>query len=215
MKKLYLVGRRFTRLFVIGVGPIQNGKTTFVCLCDCGATVTVLSSLLLKGNTKSCGCFRVETTSSRARKHGYSQIGSRTYRIWINMKSRCNNPQRKDYPYYGGRGIQLCQQWNESFESFLSDMGECPPGMEIDRIVNSKGYEPGNCEWKTRQQQMRNTRCNRMLTIRGVHGCLAELCEHFGMNPKQVIGRWNLGWTEEDAFFKPKFFRPSLRRLDS
>lgn len=73
------------------------------------------------------------------------------------MIYRCENPNVKDWKYYGGRGIKVCLEWRESFEVFLRDMGTRPsPSHSIDRIEPDGNYEPGNCRWATPLQQRHN-----------------------------------------------------------
>lgn len=91
-------------------------------------------------------------------KHGHSgEFASSTYMVWKAMRQRCNNPAHKDYLHYGGRGIKVCVRW-ESFESFLADMGEKPEGLELERRNNDGNYEPSNCRWATRLEQITNSR---------------------------------------------------------
>lgn len=88
--------------------------------------------------------------------HGHrSPSRTPTYVTWAGMIQRTSNPHHSRYSTYGGRGIQVCDRWR-SFPNFLADMGERPEGLTLDRIDNSKGYEPGNCRWATLSEQERN-----------------------------------------------------------
>jgi hypothetical protein len=132
--------------------------------------------------------------------HGYTRGGNqRTYRIYQNMKTRCRNPKASNYAFYGGRGIKVCDRWIR-FEEFLADMGECPPGMTLDRIDQNGNYELGNCRWSSMREQARNTRGNRLLTYRGETKCVAEWAELKGLNVKLLYQRIDRDkWTVERA----------------
>lgn len=95
-------------------------------------------------------------------KHHNSEVGhvTRTYNCWLNMKNRCYNTSHQKYDIYGGRGIKVCQKWKDSFESFLSDMGECPSGLSLNRKDSDGDYSPGNCEWSSQKEQQNNRRNN-------------------------------------------------------
>jgi hypothetical protein len=85
------------------------------------------------------------------------------YVAWMHMRARCLKSNHPSYHRYGGRGITICDRW-DNFANFVADMGPRPAGLEIDRINNDGNYEPGNCRWATRKQQMRNTSANRLIT---------------------------------------------------
>lgn len=137
-------------------------------------------------------------------KHGHAYRGkkSRTYNIWVAMRTRCNNPNQACYKHYGGRGIKVCERWN-TFANFLADMGNCPTGMTIERKNRDGDYEPSNCKWATRKEQMRNFGRNKILTIHGVTACLSELCEKFNTDADLISCRLSRGWSEERAFNTP------------
>ena len=176
----------------------KNGTYAHV-ICDCGKEKDVLYSTLKKGLIISCGCYAIEAR----RKNGkmavtHGQSGSRTYIAWSNMMSRCNNSNRPDYPYYGGRGIAVCDRWT-SFENFVADMGERPQGMTLDRIDVNGNYEPSNCRWDSRLRQARNRRSNHVVSYKGMTGSLSEVCETFSMDQRLVWERLSRGWTIERA----------------
>ena len=197
-KALDLSGQTFCRLLVLGLnGRTQQGKTTWSCICSCGSTVIVIGSKLLTGHTRSCGCLVSETTRKNRMSHGKSE--SRTYAAWCNMKQRCLNRSNNHYRYYGGRGIQICERWKNSFESFLADMGQRPIGLTLDRINNDGNYEPGNCRWTDTFTQARNTRKNRIITMNGHTKTLSQWAEETGLNGGLISRRLKRGWPVELA----------------
>lgn len=89
------------------------------------------------------------------RKHGKAY--SKEHHIWREMRQRCNNRKAKDYRYYGGQGVTVCERWSK-FENFYADMGPKPEGLTLDRINPFGNYEPSNCRWASRMVQAQNTR---------------------------------------------------------
>jgi hypothetical protein len=170
-RALDLTGQRFGRLTVLERAGSRFGCTNWRCRCWCGAETFATANMLRSGNTRSCGCLKLELSrKSVARfkngahinlKHGHASGGSEsgTYTSWKNMWGRVTG--RGQHPgylkNYVARGITCCERW-KSFENFLSDMGERPDGCSLDRIDNDGNYEPGNCRWASLAQQLKNRR---------------------------------------------------------
>lgn len=130
------------------------------------------------------------------------RVATRTYRIFVNMHTRCGNANSSHYDRYGGRGIKVCERW-ATFATFLSDMGECPPGLELDRIDNDKGYSPENCRWATRKQQTNNRSTSNLVEINGKTMTVAEWSEQPGaVRARTVYARLAAGWSAERAVFQ-------------
>lgn len=155
-----LQGRRFGRLTVSGdVDGNRKRKCTVECVCGVIKDVAVAS--LLRGATRSCGCLLRERAIAANARHRMSKTPE--YIAWIALVQRCTNPRHPNYERYGGRGITVCDRWRGSFENFFADVGPRPgSGYSIDRLDNSRGYEPGNCAWRTIREQARNTRISRL-----------------------------------------------------
>lgn len=150
-----LTGGRFERLAVVARAKSTNGRTMWVCDCDCGNQVKVQGAHLRSGSIKSCGCLRkermreVQKLSTGHTTHGMAH--TREYKSWEQMRQRCLNPKHHAWKWYGGKGIGICQRWLDSFENFYADMGPRPDGCEIDRIDPDASYAPENCRWLERQ----------------------------------------------------------------
>jgi len=144
-------GQRFGRLTALRHLGWRAGG--WECRCDCGSTVMVTGGHLAALHTTSCGCLK-------PRPHGDARRGRRSaeWRAWVAMRARCGNPNRPDFQYYGGRGIEVAAEWRDDFAAFLRYMGRRPSAKHsLDRWPNPDGnYEPGNCRWATMLQQRHN-----------------------------------------------------------
>jgi hypothetical protein len=152
--RIDITGHRFGHLIAIKIsGTRTNDRLSWECRCDCGVLKIVTGKELRSGNSVSCGCWRRENFVKRLLKHGARRHDDTMpeYHVWISMRDRCENPGNHAFKYYGARGIRVCDQWLNSFENFLADIGPRPPGRQgrramysIDRIDNDGNYEPGN-----------------------------------------------------------------------
>lgn len=156
--------------------------------CDCGREFELRVDRIKLQIT--CGCAVNKTI-----KHGY--VGTSTYKTWTAMKCRC-----KHQPHYVNKGIKVCERWQE-FANFVEDMGPRPKGTSIDRIDNSKGYEPGNCRWADAKTQCRNKDGNPRFCVNGQHLTLAEIVGMVDVSYVTMKKRLERGWSIEEAMVKP------------
>ena len=201
-----LVGQKFGRLEVlerIGVRKYPTyQRTIWLCRCECGVEREFSQGQLTPTGSRSCGCLIKEAENKRSTKHGKG--GSITYSSWHNMKQRCNNKRNLSFRWYGAIGVKVCPRWEESFESFLADMGERPsPAHSIDRIDPTLGYAPGNCRWATSKQQSRNTRKAVPLEIGGKKMFAADWADQVGISRRLITRRLRRGWSPERAISRP------------
>lgn len=171
--KIDLTGKRFGRLVVLEQAEYhidKKGRKTkmWKCKCDCGNETIVRHGGLQKGTTTSCGCFHKEIVGSLNRSHGLSANCGRLYPLWKSIKYRCYNINSKDYARYGGRGIVMCDEWINDFQSFYDwaiangyKEEKTDKGLNIltiDRIDVNGNYEPSNCRFVTNDVQAKNKR---------------------------------------------------------
>lgn len=157
-----LTGRRFGRLIVIKrISPV-GCKVRWLCRCDCGAEKDIAAYELTSGKTKSCGCLQREARHLRKNPDGK---GTRLYGVWKGIKSRCYTKSNSGYKHYGARGIKMCDEWRDNYQTFHdwafangydpdAPYGQCT----IDRIDVNGDYEPSNCRWVDAATQIANRR---------------------------------------------------------
>ena len=166
MYRIDLTGQVFGRLQVQERSNAKK-RTSWLCLCVCGAQTITTTNSLRSGKTTSCGCRKIETAKENSIKYGlkptHGMTRTPTWNSWSAMVYRCTNAQGRQFKSYGG---MLCERW-EKFENFLEDMGERPIGTSIDRINVLEGYCKQNCRWATSKQQQRNKTNTRYLDVNG------------------------------------------------
>lgn len=180
-----LTGIRFGKLVAIKPCGKKEKKTVWLCKCDCGNEVEIVGTALSSGNAKSCGCI--------TKKHG--MFGTRIYNVWHTMKERCYVPSQSSYKNYGGRGIKVCDEWQE-FIPFMkwayangydenAPRGQCT----LDRIDYNGDYCPENCRWVDMNVQHNNTSANVYIEYNGVFDTLSNHARRVGLDPRTVESR--------------------------
>lgn len=199
-----LVGQKFGRLTVIRRSENSaSGRTRWLCHCSCGTEKAVFATALVRGLTKSCGCLNDETRKTASLKHGLRK--HKLYSVWNDMKCRCRNKTHHAYKYYGARGITVCDEWLNDFQSFYdwSIANGYVPGLEIDRINNDKGYAPSNCRFTTCAEQSRNRNVCVLVMLNGVTRTVGEWAIIHGLKQSTVHGRLKRGWSIEESLNTP------------
>ena len=146
----------------------------------------------------------------------HGMTNTTTYKVWSGMKDRCLNAMNRDYPNYGGRGVDICPSWLK-FSNFYADMGNRPNGMFIERIKNNKGYEPGNCRWATMIEQANNKRNNHILRYKGETKTISQWAREKKIGKATIRDRIKRGWNVKEALhIKPSYANKSkgLRRWE-
>lgn len=144
--------------------------------------------------------------------HGKSK--TKTHIAWLNMRARCNNPKDKGYKNYGDKGIRVCKEWQNSFETFFRDMGEPPSSQHSIERIDCKGhYCPDNCKWATSHEQTRNYSKNVFIEYAGKRQCLTDWANEVGLS-KYVLGyRIKKGWPVHEILFTPASISSSIKKL--
>lgn len=199
-----LTGLKFGRLTVIRRGEDYISESTrrprWICKCDCGNNVLVVASNLVRGTTTSCGCYAREQLSLRRTSHGGWANHERLYEVWANMRRRCQCKTCHNYDMYGGRGISVCDEWQDYsvFRSWAyasgyddnAEFGECT----IDRIDVNGNYEPSNCRWVNAKVQQNNKTSNIKVTYNGETHTLKEWSRLRNINYRTLYSRYKRNW---------------------
>jgi hypothetical protein len=203
-----LTGRQFLKLLVIK--RVKSGL--WRCLCDCGETVEKDGRALRSGNTKSCGCLRLEVKPA-SYKHGKATYDVRLYRIWRNMKQRCLNANCPDFHLYGGRGIKICQDWTANFEAFFdwSMSHGYAADLQIDRINCDGSYSPRNCRWVTPRVNSWNKREIKRYRVEGESLTLTEIAAKFQIARYTLDSRIKNGMSVQQAIKTKVVLKPRKR----
>lgn len=173
------------------------------CRCSCGTVRMVNIYNLKSGKTKSCGCKKIKQFKKMITRHGLRYRSE--YGIWLNMKSRCYNKNTKSFPYYGGRGIIMCDGWREDFVNFYRDMGPRPSMRhEIDRIDNDGIYHRSNCRWVRKVTNARNKANSKWWFVNGIrYESLTHAATSLGVT-FNTIKKWCDGRNDGGYTYPPK-----------
>ncbi len=189
-----ITGQAFGRL--TAVSRVNDG---WFCSCSCGGSTIRRTGPLNSGNVRSCGCLDAERIAGME-THGRAR--TEEYKIWQGIHQRCSNSAATAFDNYGGRGISVSEEWSD-FSVFFLDMGIRPSKRHsIERKDNDHGYCKDNCEWATRETQMRNTRRTRNITYNGESLCLTDWSARLGIHVNTLRRRLAL-WSIERAFTEP------------
>lgn len=212
-----LTGQQFHMLKVVCRGPDYVSpkgvhQVQWYCQCDCGnPELTLVSGNALKSKhhpVKSCGCLLGHNAKTAHKIHGGTS--DRLYGVWCGMKNRCYCPTNNRYENYGGRGITICDEWKNSYETFRNwalENGyqpDAPRGKcTIERIDVDGDYCPQNCTWKTIQEQENNRTDNHFIEYKGETHTISEWADMLGMAYNTLLNRINHSWSVERALTEP------------
>lgn len=200
-KELYVGKRQFQYTVIDVVRRDGRNRDELKCLCNCGNVFYLYPYMFGKKNYKSCGCYKIQTHTKRLTTHG----GCRNplYKEYRSMVARCYLKSHKHYPLYGGRGITVCDEWlaaPQAFYDWVESVGGRPKGYTLDRVDNSKGYSPENCQFISMREQSRNKRSNIQLTHNGITKCLTDWALEYGVNNETARKRYHKGLPFELIF---------------
>lgn len=197
-----LVGNKYGKLTVLEYAgyEMMNGSAVhkWKCVCECGNECLADGHSLKNGHKKSCGCIRPGLKDHPLRS------------VWTNMKTRCNNPKAHNYKYYGGKGVKVCDEWNDNFYSFYKWAiangydAEHKKDSQLDRIDTNGDYCPENCRFVDRYVQANNKSNNVRVMFNGEMLTHREIYNKYcSVNYNTFLTRIYSGWSIEDAALIP------------
>lgn len=180
-----------------------RGAGMWFCECQCGNSSVVAGADLRRGKVRSCGCLHRDACDVGTRPKLHGRSGTPEYHTFKAMHLRCEDSTRKEYKWYGAKGIRVCDAWS-SIDQFVKDMGLRPPNTTIDRIDVLGNYEPGNCRWATKAVQANNTTKSVLITSGDRTMTLTEWANELGMSANCVKSRIKRGMAPEIAVITPR-----------
>ncbi|MGS0480035.1 hypothetical protein [Bacillus mycoides] len=196
-------GQTFGRLKVLRYTRRKNSYTMFMCECECGNTKEVSSHHLKRGNTISCGCYQKE--KNQEKKHG--ETGTKSYKLWSQIKQWCYNPKNQSFNKYGEKGIKVCNEWHDytNFKEWLIESGY-EDGMFVERIDVNCDYSPNNCVLVPLHNHLKKRKSNIFLEYEGKKKNLSEWADEVGVNYRTILGRYRRGIRPPELFIpsRPK-----------
>lgn len=192
-----LRGKNFGKLIVVELSGKQGKSLKWLCKCDCGNTKEIVGYQLTRGTTISCGCYKKDRMANLNKKH--DMTNTKLFSLWFGMKRRCYDKTLNGFSSYGGRGIKVCDEWKNSFESFAEWAKNTgyEEGLTIERKNVDGDYEPLNCSWITMKEQQWNKQKTIYLLYKGERKPLCEWCEILGVNKNTARSRYYRGWSAD------------------
>jgi len=192
-----LTGNKYGRLTVVGLSARKSGRKSYwVCECECGKQHLGRSDSLKSGYLQSCGCLKKEQDRENLTKnHRHKESHTHLHNTWLGMKARVSNPNNKSYSRYGGRGIMMCDDWFNSYESFRNwaKQNGYEESLTIERINVDGDYEPSNCTWIPFNDQANNRRTTIWVEWQGKRQNITQWAKELDFNRVTLYDRYHRG----------------------
>jgi len=192
MKRIDFANKKINMLTVIKKAESKNKRAFWLCQCDCGKKIEVMSQDLIYKTKYSCGCTR-KPLGERKRK--YETKNQKLYNVWHGIKQRCYDKNKKEYKYYGGRGIIMCDNWKNDFMEFQKWALEngYQENLTIDRIDTNGNYEPSNCRWITQKENNLNRKGIIKILYNDKVICLKDYCKIKNISYSTALKKYKNG----------------------